>query len=315
MKSVYKPKPVVAAASALAVVWAVVGGAGVATAEEPASPIDVIAELTPTVLDDLAGTSELPTTSGGTITTDGLSVSIELPFSAVRADAQVDSGAVFFDNQNDSTTVPLVKRDGSIQIVTVIDGAAAPTRYNYGLGLSEGSSLSLSEDGFVLITNADGSFAGGILPAWAVDADGKSVPTHYEVSGRTVTQVVEHDATSAFPIVADPWLGNNLFTGVVTGSENGQPRYMLYRSPWGAAVSQGTGVGVGGVLVGQQIMLNEGWAEVSNLVPALLSKASLHEQYDCHVFYAAFKPDSWNLEKYRANNSGWGSNPQGCNWP
>ena len=46
-----------------------------------------------------------------------------------------------------------------------------------------------------------------IEPAWAKDAEGKSVPTHYEINGNTITQVVEFDENTAFPVVADPAVG------------------------------------------------------------------------------------------------------------
>lgn len=47
------------------------------------------------------------------------------------------------------------------------------------------------------------NFLGGIDAPWAVDADGQPLPTHYEISGSTLTQVV--DTTGAtFPVVADP---------------------------------------------------------------------------------------------------------------
>ena len=39
---------------------------------------------------------------------------------------------------------------------------------------------------------------------WAVDANGGLVKTHYEVSGDTVTQVLETNTDTAFPVSADP---------------------------------------------------------------------------------------------------------------
>lgn len=63
-------------------------------------------------------------------------------------------------------------------------------------------------------------------------------------------------------------------------------------------------------------MLRAGWSEATSRNSALKSKASLRQQYDCHVFYAFAKPSSWNLEKHRANKSNWASNPLShlCNW-
>jgi hypothetical protein len=40
--------------------------------------------------------------------------------------------------------------------------------------------------------------------AWAVDANGEAVATHYEIDGTTLTQVVETNAQTAYPVVADP---------------------------------------------------------------------------------------------------------------
>lgn len=46
-------------------------------------------------------------------------------------------------------------------------------------------------------------FAGAFQAPWSADAQGVSLPTHYEVDGTTVTQVV--DTTGAeFPVVSDP---------------------------------------------------------------------------------------------------------------
>lgn len=39
---------------------------------------------------------------------------------------------------------------------------------------------------------------------WAVDANGNQVPTHYDINGSTLTQVIEPDSNTAFPVTADP---------------------------------------------------------------------------------------------------------------
>lgn len=65
-----------------------------------------------------------------------------------------------------------------------------------------GTQLLLLDDGSVSVSNADG-FVGGIEAPWAIDAAGQALPTHYEISGSTLSQVV--DTTGAvFPVVADP---------------------------------------------------------------------------------------------------------------
>jgi hypothetical protein len=94
---------------------------------------------------------------------------------------------------------------------------------------------------------------------------------------------------------------------------------MLYRSSWGVAISTGVAAAPGlvtGLAAGQAIMLNAGWSEAVSKNSGLTSKATLRSQYDCHVLYAFTKLSSWNLEKFRANNSNWSQNvwSHQCDW-
>lgn len=65
----------------------------------------------------------------------------------------------------------------------------------------------MQADGSIAATDSAGALIGGISPAWAMDASGTPVPTHYELPEEQVTQVVDTGATTVFPVVADPWLG------------------------------------------------------------------------------------------------------------
>ncbi|WGH89964.1 hypothetical protein QDX23_07405 [Auritidibacter ignavus] len=44
---------------------------------------------------------------------------------------------------------------------------------------------------------------GGFQPAWSVDANGVELPTHFEIDGNTLTQVVD-TSDAQFPVVSDP---------------------------------------------------------------------------------------------------------------
>ncbi|KHK99140.1 hypothetical protein LK09_03775 [Microbacterium mangrovi] len=48
---------------------------------------------------------------------------------------------------------------------------------------------------------------------WAVDANGKSVDTHYVINGNAVSQVIDANSNTAFPVTADPsvlwWIGTS----------------------------------------------------------------------------------------------------------
>ena len=136
----------------------------------------------------------------------GESVQIELPFAEQASDATASrlSGVVAYDNKNGSTTVPLIRADGAVQINTVIENASAPKRYDYPIGVPDGASLTQDANGTVAIVEAGGSPLRVFGEAWAKDANGDAVPTHYEVRGNTLTQVVDFTEHTAFPVVADP---------------------------------------------------------------------------------------------------------------
>lgn len=135
----------------------------------------------------------------------------------------------------DSQTVPVAKDDGSVQLATVIGDARAPEVYRYDLALPAGASLAPLTGGRVAIVGADGAFLGGFAAPWAKGRDGATVPTHYEVDGSTLVQVVNHGGLpdSSYPLVADPWLGRDLLRQPwVTWQRRG---YVIHVNPtrWG----------------------------------------------------------------------------------
>lgn len=64
--------------------------------------------------------------------------------------------------------------------------------WNFG----QGTSLELMKDGGVILSQ-------GGRPIALIDAPW-ALPTHYEISGSTLTQVVDYPQGTAFPVVADP---------------------------------------------------------------------------------------------------------------
>lgn len=139
---------------------------------------------------------------------DGAGVTIGLPFADQATDATElqQDGVVVYDNNNGSSTIPIARTNGSAQINVVIGNAGAPKRYDYPVGLPEGASLALASDGSVESVGASDEKAPVLHVAtpWAKDANGSDVPTHYEIYGLTLTQVIDFTDDSAFPVVADP---------------------------------------------------------------------------------------------------------------
>ena len=79
-----------------------------------------------------------------------------------------------------------------------------PERYEFTIAGVE--RLQKQLDGSVLAFDNDGQIAAKIRTPWAKDANGKDVPTYYEIHGTTLTQMVKHRSGKfVYGIVADPW--------------------------------------------------------------------------------------------------------------
>lgn len=225
---------------------------------------------------------------------DNTSFEVSLPFASSADDAEaVVDGVVSFDNNNGSSTAPVVKSDGSVQITTVIDRADAPQRYDYGLTIPAGGSASLGSDGTVTILSSDGSFFAGVSAAWAVDAANVAVPTHYELNGATLTQIVDLSGESiAYPVVADPWIGIDLINR--TYWTNSNKTLSVDPTWWGR---YGAGVAARWA----------GWAEVQTKTPGTRENtSSMQDQFFCHFDFVRLRSPNkptWNLDLGRPNVS------------
>lgn len=252
-------------------------------------------------------------------------IGISLPFAETsRLDETVD-GTPVFDNSNGSSTVPVVKEDGSLQINTVLENSQAPKEYSYRLNIPEGAEIS-EIDGSVLVM-LDGNLVGGLSPAWAKDSNGNDVPTHYKVvGGNEVVQVVEHDSSFTYPIVADPWLGAMLFHDFSTnrkGAVGGKPVYSAALTVWGWHVYLGVAPpfspGAPNPGIGNRIIRTVGWQEWKSKLVGSNPHPTLEQQYACHVLagYDAWHAGlHWDLELSRPSKPDWKSDifSHKCNW-
>jgi len=142
---------------------------------------------------------------GVTVEVDGQELTIGLPdVESAGSAVALTSGAVAYpgDSGVANTVIPIA--DG-VQVLTTIAGATASETFEYALEVPAGAAVKLAGDGSAIVVGADDVPLVTTTAPWAVDANGQSVPTHYEVRGSTLIQVVEHqDAGFAYPIVADP---------------------------------------------------------------------------------------------------------------
>lgn len=264
----------------------------------------------------------LPVDPSRGITFGHTSAPIEVKLPAADAAGSLTltgSGLLAYDNRDGSYTVPIAGEDGSLQINTVIGSVAAPQKYEYGFDLPADVDAR-SVGGSLLFLDAEGDLLLMVAKPWATDAAGKAVPTHYEVDGSVVTQIVEHDASYTYPIVADPWLGVTLYHLWIRDTYSGDYRYSAWVTPQAVAVL-GLGGGIAGYALWLAVMSGAGWDEWKATWPAITNKASLKQQYDCHVsagIYGLPFTQAYNLERYRPNrtNGNWIAyvDIHRCNW-
>lgn len=145
----------------------------------------------------------------------GPGITIALP-GARRAEAGVTVGATTVYQgaapATDLAVQPTV--DGGARALMVIDGQDAPTRFSFRVGIDGGGTLQPTDDGGIDVIDAQGFAIGRIDPPWAVDAEGRRLPTRYDVRDTTIVQTVDH-AGGAYPIVADPKFTRGTVTGTI----------------------------------------------------------------------------------------------------
>lgn len=222
----------------------------------------------------------------------GVGFSIGLPFAARAADARViGNGIPAYDNRNGSATVPLVKDDGSVQITTVIHSEGSPTRFDYELDLPTGAIPTLLESGHVEIIGSDGAFIGGVSAPWAYDAQGVAVPTHYALEGSTLTQIVQHDARFAYPVVADPWAGQNLLAWAGVSYYSNYYAVDAKATTWGRTWN-GLATHASHVSELKYKLGGNAWRVETN-------NGTIREQFLCHVAGNYFEQGIYNMESFR----------------
>ncbi|WP_251151343.1 hypothetical protein [Cellulosimicrobium sp. Marseille-Q4280] len=216
-------RPVTAGVIAAALVGS--GFTGAMAAEDPTeTTAQLIADVAPNQGQVIAGTQQ-----GGEITTgsaDSLAVvpldasqpialgapqnggvQVHLPEEVSVADGKVASdGTVVYEATDGGADAAVqVLHDGSVRVQTITPDASGPHEFTYTFGA--GAQLVETADGGVaLVTEtSDGNFSAAVLEdAWARDASGAEVASHYEIDGDALVQVIEPTSETAYPVVADP---------------------------------------------------------------------------------------------------------------
>lgn len=136
----------------------------------------------------------------------GGKLAIGLPDDVAGARVSLDSeGTAAYEARGDGADVVVQATDSGVRIATVIPGPDAPRSYAYDL--PQGAIAQSTSDGGADVVVSSGGISVVIAHVgapWATDAAGHKVPTRFDTSGGLLVQVVDHDASFAYPVVADP---------------------------------------------------------------------------------------------------------------
>lgn len=195
-----------------------VGSTGIAQASEDVAPADVVAkqiaavapktDAEPTLTANAAGaTTEFPRNATQPVKIASADDSVPdivvtLPaLEGATSALQADDGTAVYESEENATLAVQKLADGATRFLAVLENSDAPDRYEYRF---EGTKLRLEADGSA-VALVNGQVVAVIDSPWAYDADGISVPTHYEVHNDALVQVVAHARGNfSYPIVADP---------------------------------------------------------------------------------------------------------------
>ena len=250
------------------------------------SDANAIAEWQPIQLDN--GTNLAGYTFGG----NG-EISLTVRFADVAAiSTETISGqeSLVVQHRGGGSSFGLVHNDGSLQIFNRMDSAEDSSIFTYELTLPSGAKMVKIDDGNLAVLDSQSNFVMGVTPAWARDANGKSVPTHYEIRDNKLTQIVDigDPKSVSFPVISDPWLGVDLYyTPSVSNVSRG---YIINATPtaWGK----------------NWVGIATWFAHRDELVTKLGSRAwmwtnSIQEQLYCHLAGFPFSLPTYNMDSWR----------------
>jgi hypothetical protein len=224
-------------------------------------------------------TTTAPANSRGKLafasTQSSKTLTIGLPAEVAQTDAVLASdGSVVYGSDSGTSSIVVQGFTNGVRMLTTLASKDAGTSFSYPLDLQKGSRIEVQDNGSVLVVGPDGSFLGGLLAPWSKDRNGASVPTHYEVHGNSVVQVIDgNPAALAYPVVADPYWFIDLIDSWqwqwnpgLGWSDHVHPTAWATMNCCGWAVAE------------------YGWEELIHKDSGsyYLLGAGMHDQYDCH---------------------------------
>lgn len=234
---------------------------------------------------------------------------------------------------------------GSAKFAIEINSPNAPQTFAFRFKQGNGYLMpKLNSYGAIDLFNFENKPVAFVLPPWAYDASSSPVPTHFEVLGDVLTQVVNFKGGNfAFPITADPYLGSDLISNVTATLVSGNYNIKIAVTPYlgNLYFQYPTNYLFFGVLYAAAshtyavyLVQTFGWDEVLSKLSVKYStqfrgyvyaKTTFKNQFDCHALGAPVvflstvagfdNSPTWDLEGFRAPSTDytvWVATH--CNW-
>jgi hypothetical protein len=174
-----------------------------------ADPAEVVGDLVPGLL---AQTVENPGITVGdeetpTVEIDGIpeagALSVEFSVDYALDVLPGQDGITPLSTDSPSVVAHVQPTGAGVRVMTAIADSSAPESYDYTFDVPEGTTLTDRGDFYYL--EHDDDLYGSLQKPWAIDAEGKSIQTHYTWDGQTLTQHVDLSTPGiAYPVLADP---------------------------------------------------------------------------------------------------------------
>jgi hypothetical protein len=132
----------------------------------------------------------------------GIPLEITAPFGD-RTPTLESGVTVFADDQGQAATFVQPLDDG-VRYLTSIASADAGESFAYEVIGGEAAYLQELPDGEHILLSAQNEYVPTLKEPWAIDSSGKDLATSYLYEGNTLTQVVVYEASTAFPVLAEP---------------------------------------------------------------------------------------------------------------
>jgi len=153
------------------------------------------------------------------------SITSTLRFSMAGSNAKAvrtkDGSTVYPGSGSDASIVIQGQSSGVTRAIIYVPSATSEHSFAFSL---DGFIPAVADTGQAAFISGD--LAMLVAAPWARDASGRSIPTHYEIVGTSLVQVIEPASDAVYPLVADPtwqwWSG--AFGASFSRSETSQMR-------------------------------------------------------------------------------------------